>query len=86
MLNPVTPDFEARLRETLPAATFKEDTDGYFTESRARWHGHGLVVAPGCVEEVATVVKACASALIPIVPYSGGTGLVGSRRQSSLDG
>jgi len=81
MLNPVTPAFEACLRDLLPAATFKEDSASYLEEPRGRWAGQGLVVAPGSTEEVAAVVKACADARIGIVPYGGGTGLVGGQLQ-----
>lgn len=84
MLNPVTPAFEETLRSVLPAAAFKTDTAPYLTEPRGRWIGQGFVVAPGSTEEVATVVRACANARIAIVPYSGGTGLVGG--QLSQDG
>ncbi len=79
MLNPVTEAFEAQLRAVLPAAAFKDDSAPYLTEPRGRWVGQGLVVAPGSTDEVAAVVKACAEARIGIVPYSGGTGLVGGQ-------
>ncbi|MDX8351447.1 FAD-binding oxidoreductase [Cognatiyoonia sp. IB215182] len=79
MLNPVTDDFAAKLRDLLPAAAFKEDSTPYLSEPRGRWAGQGHVVAPGSTEEVAAVVKACAAARIGIVPYGGGTGLVGGQ-------
>ncbi|MEM9786312.1 MAG: FAD-binding oxidoreductase [Pseudomonadota bacterium] len=79
MLNSATVDFERTLRAMLPDAAFKEDTAPYLNEPRGRWAGQGLVVAPGSTEEVAEVVKACAAAKIGIVPYSGGTGLVGGQ-------
>ncbi len=79
MLNPVTDAFEAQLRTMLPAAAFKDDGTPYLTEPRGRWAGQGLVVAPGSTEAVAAVVKACAEARISVVPYSGGTGLVGGQ-------
>ena len=79
MLNPVTEAFEAELRAILPAAAFKDASEAYFTESRARWHGHGLVVAPASTEEVAAVVKACSNVGVAVVPYGGGTGLVGGQ-------
>ncbi|PXW72656.1 FAD/FMN-containing dehydrogenase [Loktanella sp. PT4BL] len=79
MLNPVTPELEASLRALLPAATFKNDTTPYLSEPRGRWAGQGFVVAPASTEEVASIVKACAAARIGIVPYSGGTGLVGGQ-------
>ena len=79
MLNPVTPAFQASLRALLPAAAFKEDSAPYLSEPRGRWAGQGFVVAPGATEEVASVVRACADASVPIVPFSGGTGLVGGQ-------
>ncbi|WP_296423556.1 FAD-binding oxidoreductase [Yoonia sp.] len=79
MLNPVTPAFEATLRALLPDAAFKADSAGYLTEPRGRWAGHGFVVAPASTEEVAVVVKACAGARVAVVPYGGGTGLVGGQ-------
>ncbi|PUB16296.1 FAD-binding oxidoreductase [Yoonia sediminilitoris] len=79
MLSPVTPAFEAELRQILPATSFKEDTAPYLSEPRGRWAGQGFVVAPATVDEVAAVVKACAAEHVAIVPYSGGTGLVGGQ-------
>lgn len=79
MLNPVTPAFETQLRDLLPAAAFKDATDNYFTETRGRWQGQGIIVAPASTEEVSTLIKACAEARVPVVPYSGGTGLVGGQ-------
>ncbi len=79
MLNPVTPEFEETLRALLPAGAFKNDTAPYLSEPRGRWAGQGFVVAPASTEEVASIVRACAAARIGIVPYSGGTGLVGGQ-------
>ncbi len=61
----------------LPAPAFRELTDGYLVEPRGTHRGRaGLVVAPGSVEEVSAVVRACAEARVPVLPYGGGTGLV----------
>ncbi len=79
MLNAVTPAFEEQLRGLLDAAAFKADAAPYFTEPRGRWQGQGLVVAPADTAAVAAVVAACATARVGIVPYSGGTGLVGGQ-------
>lgn len=79
MLNAVTPDFEAQLRARLPDAAFKDDSTPYLTEPRGRWRGQGLIVAPGSTQEVAQLVTDCAAARVGIVPYSGGTGLVGGQ-------
>ena len=79
MLNPVTPAFEDQLRSLLPAAAFKEDTAPYMSEPRGRHAGQGIVIAPGSTDEVATLVGACAEASVGIIPYGGGTGLVGGQ-------
>ncbi len=79
MLNPATPAFEQSLRALLPAAAFKDDSAPYLTEPRGRWVGQGLVVAPASTDEVSIVVRACADARVGIVPFSGGTGLVGGQ-------
>lgn len=77
MLNPATEEFVASL--ALPAGTRKEATESYLTEPRGRWQGQGIVLAPGSTEEVARIVAACNAARIGVVPYSGGTGLVGGQ-------
>ena len=77
MLNPATPEFVASIG--LPEGTQKEATARYLTEPRGRWNGQGIVLAPADTEEVAQIVKACNAAKVGIVPYSGGTGLVGGQ-------
>ena len=79
MLNPATPEFLDRLRGLIPAAAFREASAGYFSEPRGRWAGQGVVVAPGATEEVAAVLRACHDARVAVVPYGGGTGLVGGQ-------
>ena len=81
MLNAVTDDFVSHLRTIVDAQAFKQDTEPYFSEPRGRWQGQGLVIAPADTDAVAAVVKACADARIGIIPYSGGTGLVGGQVQ-----
>ena len=77
MLTPATPAFVAAL--PLPPAALREATDAYLAEPRGRWHGQGLVVAPATTSEVAAVVRACAQAKVGVVPFAGGTGLVGGQ-------
>ncbi|MFN3664124.1 FAD-binding oxidoreductase [Yoonia sp.] len=79
MLNAVTDDFVDLLRTLLDAAAFRSDIAPYFSEPRGRWRGQGLVVAPADTAAVAALAAACAAARIGIVPYSGGTGLVGGQ-------
>ena len=78
MLNPVGPDLLSRLAERLPPEAFPEG-DTHLSEPRGRYVGLGHLVAPSSVEEVATVVRACAEARVGIVPHGGGTGLVGGQ-------
>jgi FAD/FMN-containing dehydrogenase len=63
----------------LPVAAFREAAPRYFEEPRGRWQGQGVVLAPDSAEGVAQVVRACAAARVPVVPYGGGTGLVGGQ-------
>lgn len=80
MLNPVTPDLAARLRAVLPEAAFREAGPAYLQEPRGRYSGAaGLIVAPGSTDEVAAVVRACVQARVAVVPFGGGTGLVGGQ-------
>src|SRR6056297_3102441 len=78
-LNSASPDFLDSLRAALPDVAFRDAEPRYFEEPRGRWKGRGVVVAPGDAEGVARVVRACADARVPIVPYGGGTGLVGGQ-------
>ena len=79
MLQSATAETLSDLREALPEAAFRTDTAPYLKEPRGRFHGHGSVVAPATVEEVAIIVRHCCNNRIGIVPYGGGTGLVGGQ-------
>jgi len=80
MLNPVTAEFISQLQRLLPAAAFPELGDKYLTEPRGQYRGSaGLLVAPDSTAQVAQVIAAAAAARIGVVPYGGGTGLVGGQ-------
>src|SRR5690242_2533903 len=50
----------------------------YLVEERGLYRGAArLVVRPASTDEVAAVVRACATTRLPIVPQGGNTGLVG---------
>jgi FAD/FMN-containing dehydrogenase len=67
------------LADVLPPAAFR-DAEGYLTEPRGLWHGRAAcVVAPSSTDEVAEVVRAASRTRTPIVPWGGGTGLVGGQ-------
>ncbi|SHL29762.1 FAD/FMN-containing dehydrogenase [Roseovarius litoreus] len=79
-LNPVTPDIIARLQGALPASAFREAAPHYLEEPRGRWAGQaGVIVAPETVEQVSAVIRAAAHDRVPVLPYGGGTGLVGGQ-------
>ncbi len=80
MLNAADAGFEAELRAVLPEAAFRALEPRYLEEPRGLFHGQGgIVVAPGNVEEVARLVRACLAGRVGLVPYGGGTGLVGGQ-------
>lgn len=79
-LFPVSERFEQDLRATLDASCFGDVSDGYLQEPRGRWQGRAaLLTTPRCTQDVSTIVKAAHNAGIAVVPYGGGTGLVGGQ-------
>ncbi|GHC44645.1 FAD-binding oxidoreductase [Neogemmobacter tilapiae] len=79
-LNALTPEFAAFLAAHLPEGTIREAEPRHLADPRGRWTGQaGPVALPRSVEEVASIVAACASASVGIVPWGGGTGLVGGQ-------
>jgi FAD/FMN-containing dehydrogenase len=83
-LNPADPAFVARLAEALGPDAVRPAEPRYLEEPRGRYHGHAAaVIRPDSTEAVAQAVRLCAEARIGIVPYSGGTGLVGGQILSS---
>ncbi|MEQ9261471.1 MAG: FAD-binding oxidoreductase [Roseovarius sp.] len=79
-LSPADPAFVARLAQHLPPPALREATPAQLEEPRGRWHGQaGIVVAPANVEEAAAAIALAAEARVPVLPYAGGTGLVGGQ-------
>lgn len=79
-LNPADPAFLNALARQLPPGTLRVVEPRYVEEPRGKWHGHaGAVACPASVEEVAAIVRACAAARVGVVPWGGGTGLVGGQ-------
>ena len=75
-----SPEFVAFLATRLPQDTIRPAEPRHLADPRGRWTGQaGPVALPRSVEEVATIVAACASAQVGIVPWGGGTGLVGGQ-------
>lgn len=79
-LNGVDAALRARLVRDLPDGSVREVEPRYLEESRGRWQGQaGALVLPACVEDVAQVVRMAHEARVPVLPYGGGTGLVGGQ-------
>ena len=58
----------------------------HLEEPRGRWAGRGGRLArPRDVDEVSAILRACAAARVPVVPYGGGTGLVGGQVSGDLE-
>lgn len=80
MPNPVTPEFETHLRGLLPGPAFREIASRYGEEPRGQSFGTpGLVLAPASSAEVALIIRESGAAGVAVIPYSGGTGLVGGQ-------
>ena len=79
-----TPDFDAALRECLPEAAIRASEPRYLEEPRGRYHGSARsIVAPGSVREVSATLATCHTHGVPVVPFGGGTGLVGGQVASA---
>ncbi len=75
-LNPADESFAAR----LPEALLRPLEPRYLEERRGLYRGQGgLLVAPRSAEEVALVIRKANAARVAVVPYGGGTGLVGGQ-------
>ena len=80
MLNAADPSFLSDLEGHLPQGTLRPVAPRYLEEPRGKWRGQGAAVAcPSTAAEVAVIVRACAAARVGLVPWGGGTGLVGAQ-------
>lgn len=69
-----------RLGDALAPGAVREIAPAYLEEPRGRFVGQAqAVLAPASTEEVAIILRAAAAARAPVVPYGGGTGLVGGQ-------
>ena len=80
MLNAADDLFRERLSALLPDDVLRPAPPAYLEEPRRRFTGRGGVLAlPRNADDVSTIVRSCAAAGVGIVPYGGGTGLVGGQ-------
>lgn len=79
-LNPADDNFAQLIRDTLGDGVLRPLEDRYLQEPRQRFAGKGgLLAKPRTVQEVSELVRQAAAARVPVVPYGGGTGLVGGQ-------
>lgn len=72
--------FAQTLAQALPDDTLRRAEPRYLEEPRGQWQGCSTWVAlPRTAEEVSQIIKACTAATVGVVPYGGGTGLVGGQ-------
>ena len=80
MLNPVSPELKSKLEKILPASAFPEISEKFMTEPRGLYQGTvGTLVAPDSTDQVSQIISVAAKAGVAVVPFGGGTGLVGGQ-------
>ncbi|MEP3330284.1 FAD-binding oxidoreductase [Sedimentitalea sp.] len=79
-LNPADDQFVTSLNGSISPDVFRPVEPRYLEEPRGRLNGQGgLLACPRNAQEVSTLIKAANAARIGVVPYGGGTGLVGAQ-------
>ncbi|WP_170516927.1 FAD-binding oxidoreductase [Ruegeria atlantica] len=79
-LNPADENLARLIRADLGEDILRPVTERYLEEPRGRFTGHaGLLALPRTVDEVAALVRLALDRRVPVVPYGGGTGLVGGQ-------
>ncbi|MEP0962615.1 MAG: FAD-binding oxidoreductase [Roseobacter sp.] len=79
-LNPADSAFETLIRTHVSPDVLRPLEPRYLQEPRGRWRGKdAVVVAPRDVEQVAQLVRLASQERVAVVPYGGGTGLVGGQ-------
>lgn len=85
-LNPADQNFLNVLEARVPAGTLKAPEPKYLEEPRGRTTGQaGAIALPRSVEDVSTILRACNEGSVPVLPYGGGTGLVGGQLSDAIE-
>ena len=80
MLNEPDQSLLDELRAVVGPAGLMEPTETHLTERRGLFKGKAaILLRPSATAQVAEIVKRCAAARVGIVPWGGGTGLVGGQ-------
>ncbi|NIZ14569.1 FAD-binding oxidoreductase [Phaeobacter sp. HF9A] len=79
-LSPADPAFLDGLARRLPDDTLRTPEARYLEEPRGRYQGQaGAIALPRNVAEVSEIIRAANAARVGVIPYGGGTGLVGGQ-------
>ena len=79
-LNPADAAFRDRLSAVLPDDVLRPVEDRYLEEPRGRYAGQAAILAlPRSVEDVSALITCAREARVGVIPYGGGTGLVGGQ-------
>ncbi|WP_299981778.1 FAD-binding oxidoreductase [uncultured Ruegeria sp.] len=79
-LNPADDHFAAAICAQLGDDVLRPISERYLEEPRQRFVGRsGILALPRTAEQVSALVKLAAESCVPVIPYGGGTGLVGGQ-------
>lgn len=79
-LNPADDNFAETIRSQIGDDVIRPLDPRYLEEPRRRFSGQpGVLVLPRATEQVAALVRLASDARVPVIPYGGGTGLVGGQ-------
>ncbi|SFT80193.1 FAD-binding oxidoreductase [Sedimentitalea nanhaiensis] len=79
-LNSADEGFAAQLRAKLPEAVLRPVAPRYLQEPRGLYRGQaGVLALPRSAQEVAILIATATAARVGVVPFGGGTGLVGGQ-------
>ncbi len=79
-LLPADEAFGCLLQADLGEGILRPVSEGYLEEPRGRFKGQaGLLAVPRDVHEVSALVRHASAGRVPVVPFGGGTGLVGGQ-------
>ncbi len=79
-LHAVDDTFITHLKKILPEGVIHPAEPRYLEEPRGQWMGQkALLARPETTEQVSLLIKAAYEARVAVIPYGGGTGLVGGQ-------
>ena len=79
-LNPADDGFHDLLARHLSGDIFRPSAPSYLEDPRGNLQGKaGIILAPRTVDEVSTIIRICSENCVAVVPFGGGTGLVGGQ-------